>query len=862
MLLVTALLVVLATSAFGQHQLNVRDNGKLCSQWIAITGGQVSLSYAQNQECATQVGIEQSGMNVRLCCQAVATTTSSSVFPRECGKQKYQPSSAHRIVGGVQAHPNSWPWQVRLQAGNSLCGGSLIDTRHVLTAAHCLKIPIVAQEYKVFVGLHDINQPIYGEQQIVAERVFMHEQYNKNTQENDIAIIRLSKPVTISDKINVICLPGSEANNVNETVWTSGWGTTSFQGETSPVLKQTALHTMPNRCGQIYGNYNNQKQMCAGAYGGGRDTCQGDSGGPLMYESNGQWFLNGVVSYGHECARDGYPGVYARVSYYVPWINTNDAPSPYTCNRSIGEPSIIRDEITLNVTATVYSSLEQINVTWIPIFTPCIDDFIGIYFTEIPFNKACDYFDYEFIKNQENLISWQMINLRRSLEFRYYSRDHNCSGNYSFIGKSAIIQPLNINEPTHIHLAYGDRIDEMFISYLTNSSEYIPQCQYGFHPSLLNFSKNGSTITYKASDMCEERANISGPQNFIDPGYMHTILLQDLRPLTTYYYRVGTDEHGWSSIYSFTNRPANSNEEVYLIAYGDMGLSPVEPGAKLTIDHVKTLVQSANITCLLHIGDISYARGIGALWDAFMTQIQPIAARIPYMVGIGNHEYDHVTGGEHDPSGAPGPGGFHPTWGNYGQDSGGECAVPMVHRFHSPSNGNGLFWYSFNVGPLHILYYSTEHDFQQSSVQYNWIEHDLQSVNRSLTPWIIIGSHRPMYTSQLNYPDLKIGAMLQLHLEPLFYKYHVDVNLFAHLHAYERSCPMYQGKCVQDGITNVLIGMAGQDLTILPYSTQEWSQYHDAQYGYTTIFANKTYLHLIYYHNDDNKIADEFILQK
>ena len=46
---------------------------------------------------------------------------------------------------------------------------------------------------------------------------------------------------------------------------------------------------MPNRCGQIYSNYNNQKQMCAGAYGGGRDTCQGDSGGPLMYESNGQW---------------------------------------------------------------------------------------------------------------------------------------------------------------------------------------------------------------------------------------------------------------------------------------------------------------------------------------------------------------------------------------------------------------------------------------------------------------------------------------------------------------------------------------------------------------------------------------------
>jgi hypothetical protein len=239
-----------------------------------------------------------------------------------------------------------------------------------------------------------------------------------------------------------------------------------------------------------------------------------------------------------------------------------------------------------------------------------------------------------------------MINLRRPLEFRYYSRDNKCSGNYTFVGKSPIVRPLNYNEPTHIHLAYGDRIDQMFVSYLTNSSKYTPQCQYGLDPSLLNFHQTGSTITYSASDMCEEKANISGPQNFIDPGYMHTILLEDLRPSTTYFYRVGTDEHGWSSIYSFTNGPVDDNE----------------PGAKSTIDRVTARVMSTKVTCLLHIGDISYARGTGALWDAFMTQIQPIAARVPYMISIGNHDYDHVTGGKKDPSGAPGPGGFRPLW--------------------------------------------------------------------------------------------------------------------------------------------------------------------------------------------------------
>ena len=252
-----------------------------------------------------------------------------------------------------------------------------------------------------------------------------------------------------------------------------------------------------------------------------------------------------------------------------------------------------------------------------------------------------------------------MLNLRRPLEFRYYSRDHNCSGNYSLIAKSSVIQPNNFNEPIHIHVAYGDRIDQMFISYLTNSTQYIPQCQYGLSPISLNFQKDGTTTTYTASDMCEGKANIWGPQNFIDPGYMHTMLLEDLRPSTTYFYRVGTNEHGWSDVYSFTNRPANKNEAVYMIAYGDLGLSP---GATSTAQRLTAKVTSTNVTCLLHIGDISYARGTGVLWEAFMAKIQPIAARVPYMVGIGNHEYDHETGGEKDPSHAPGPGGFRPGW--------------------------------------------------------------------------------------------------------------------------------------------------------------------------------------------------------
>jgi hypothetical protein len=187
----------------------------------------------------------------------------------------------------------------------------------------------------------------------------------------------------------------------------------------------------------------------------------------------------------------------------------------------------------------------------------------------------------------------------------------------------------------------------------------------------------------------------------------------------------------------------------------------------------------------------------------------------------------------------------------------------MVHRFHSPSNGNGLFWYSFDVGPIHILYYSTEHDFRRSSVQYTWIEKDLSAVDRSRTPWVIVGAHRHMYTSESESAgEGQIRHMLQLYLEPIFYKYHVDLNLFAHRHSYERTCPMYQQKCVSDGITQILIGMAGQNLDAGSYSGAAWSKYHDQQFGYTTIFANQTYLHFSYHHNSDDSVADQFVLQK
>lgn len=123
----------------------------------------------------------------------------------------------------------------------------------------------------------------------------------------------------------------------------------------------------------------------------------------------------------------------------------------------------------------------------------------------------------------------------------------------------SIIEPLNYNEPTRIHLGFADEIDQMFVSYVTNSNASLSTCQYGLTMDSLDHQINGITDSYPASDMCEGKANRVGSQTFIHPGYLHTILLQTLPPSMTYYYRVGNDQTGWSSIDYFCTPPSTSD---------------------------------------------------------------------------------------------------------------------------------------------------------------------------------------------------------------------------------------------------------------------------------------------------------------
>jgi len=397
-----------------------------------------------------------------------------------------------------------------------------------------------------------------------------------------------------------------------------------------------------------------------------------------------------------------------------------------------------------------------------------------------------------------------------------------------------------------------------------SDSKTTPFVQYGTDPNALNGMATGTSHTYAADDMCGPPANVTGARNFRDPGQIHDVLITGLVPQTTYYYQYGDVASKSVDVQLFVTAPKPSPVAPLTIAiYGDMGEGYLIPEAATT---ARRIVQHLDDwSFLLHIGDISYARGLAYSWEWFFYVIMPIGVRIPYMIGIGNHEYDHVVGGEHDPSGASGT-GWHPSWGNFGDDSSGECARPVFERFHMPDNGLSLFWYSFDYGSAHIVHMSTEHDFTMGSPQIKWLIQDLASVNRKVTPWLILAGHRPMYTSE-DYPsDYLVSLHMQTEFESVLHQYGVDLAVWGHYHAYERTCAVFNQTCRNDGTVHIVVGTAGASIDDVDWYPKEWSLVHANDFGYgrleITATGQQTSLNWQFLFNSNDTVFDQVTLTK
>lgn len=237
---------------------------------------------------------------------------------------------APEIVGGQEADPGEWPWQVFLDLNGSYCGGSILSATWVMTAAHCVddKSP---GDVHVLAGIHDIDTPDPGHVEVGVSQIVVHPGWKDTPNNNDIALLRLATPVPAraggANSLPIVysTLATSAIGNLTGRMSTvTGWGTRTFGVYDPPArLYEVEVPIVSNEaCKTSYPSLTDN-MLCAGLPQGGKDSCQGDSGGPLVVfeNSSSKWVQVGIVSFGKDCALPGFPGVYARVSRYTNWIN-------------------------------------------------------------------------------------------------------------------------------------------------------------------------------------------------------------------------------------------------------------------------------------------------------------------------------------------------------------------------------------------------------------------------------------------------------------------------------------------------------------------------------------------------------------
>ena len=232
------------------------------------------------------------------------------------------PTPTPRIIGGTPADFGEYPFMVALLfepiAGNDYqkqyCGGSLIASRWVLTAAHCVE-GVSPEELAVAVSRTNLNST--EGQRVAVREIYIHPDYDSNVISPDVALIELAKPVRGIEPIQLAGPSDDSFEAAGTSLTVIGWGNTSTTGQASfpDALREVVVPVVDDAtCDKAYhGFVTAETQLCAGEKG--VDSCGGDSGGPLFATtSSGEFIQVGIVSYGIGCAKQRFPGVYTEVN--------------------------------------------------------------------------------------------------------------------------------------------------------------------------------------------------------------------------------------------------------------------------------------------------------------------------------------------------------------------------------------------------------------------------------------------------------------------------------------------------------------------------------------------------------------------
>jgi len=243
----------------------------------------------------------------------------------QCGKPEVQ---GIRVIAGKTAVRGSWPWQILMKfGGRAGCGGTLVGSQWVITAAHCVyRREAYPYMFSIVAGEHDRNVMEGSEQEIHVKRVYRHPQYDPRHLNNDIAMFKLSKPVKWGKYVKPACLP-SQLAPVGSKCYITGWGKMQHPGSMVRFLQQGLLPVVSNdvcyeKNRHVIPIPITPAMICGGSGGSSRlSGCHGDSGGPYVCNINGVWELHGSVSHGSPvCKSSQTYTVFSRTFHFLNWI--------------------------------------------------------------------------------------------------------------------------------------------------------------------------------------------------------------------------------------------------------------------------------------------------------------------------------------------------------------------------------------------------------------------------------------------------------------------------------------------------------------------------------------------------------------
>ncbi|XP_046384293.1 chymotrypsin-2-like [Ischnura elegans] len=251
--------------------------------------------------------------------QAVSAKKNIRLRALEDGYESAQP----KISNGYSAKLGDIPFQVSMDSDTSeFCGGVIIHSSYVLTAAQCA---VGGKLFTIYAGVVKLHGDESSRVVVQSLEAIIHDGYDPNTLSNDIALLKLSQPLHFNDYISPALLPTNDDTYVNEPAWISGWGSSYEGGSHTGVLQYAPVTVISNdECRQTYGSSVTDGTICT-LGNSGVGECEGDGGGPLFtdFHRRGPNLLIGIFSFfsGHGCTVG--PDGFTRVSYYRDWILSN-----------------------------------------------------------------------------------------------------------------------------------------------------------------------------------------------------------------------------------------------------------------------------------------------------------------------------------------------------------------------------------------------------------------------------------------------------------------------------------------------------------------------------------------------------------